>query len=156
MTDQPTMPEVVNTEPETIAVLRETVPMNALPEFFARAYQTVERVVREEGLQPVGPAYAVYYGTPGDTVDVAAGFPAAATFVPRDGVHQVTIPGGRAVRLLHLGSYDGLAAAYDRLMVWIRGAEVGELADYMLEKYLTLPGTDPDATATLIVWPIQE
>ncbi|MET1034537.1 MAG: GyrI-like domain-containing protein [Arthrobacter sp.] len=73
------------------------------------------------------------------------------------GVTAVTLPGGRAARILHTGSYDGLADTHRRLLRWLgdQGAAPGPV---MWESYLTepLPGGDQDGTKTLVTWPLAE
>ncbi|CAN5160062.1 hypothetical protein BH11ACT4_BH11ACT4_07320 [soil metagenome] len=93
---------------------------------------------------------------PTDTVDVGAGFPSATLPAPADGVTGEMLPGGRAVQVLHQGSYDTLHETYDRLMPWLaeQGLTPGPV---MWESYLNEPQPEsPDATRTLIVWPLAE
>ena len=81
-------PEIKSTqlEEQPTAVLRETVPMNALKEFFGRAYQAVMAAAEQQQVQLAGPPFALYHGMPTDVVDVEAGFPVAAPF-PWPGDH---------------------------------------------------------------------
>jgi AraC family transcriptional regulator len=41
------------------AVMRETVPMNALPEFFGRAFGAVMAAVQNQGVQVAGPPFGL-------------------------------------------------------------------------------------------------
>lgn len=148
-------PTIVTLEPTEAAVLRETVAMDALPEFFDRAYHAVADALERQGVGIAGPPVGVYHGMPSETVDVAAGFPTERAAADSDGVTAVTLPGGRAAQVLHTGSYDGLADAYRRLLRWLgdQGAAPGPV---VWESYLTepLPGGDRDGTKTLITWPL--
>ena len=64
---------------------------------------------------PIGPGFAVYLGDPQVTFDLVIGFPIAGR-VSLDGVDQGEFPSGRALVLSHIGGYDGLGAAWGRLM----------------------------------------
>lgn len=147
-------PEIVTLEPRQVALLRETVRMDALGDYFGRAFSAAAQVAGAQGVQIVGPPLGVYFGMPSETVDVGAGFPTDRPFTPDGGVAPFTLPGGRAAQVLHVGSYDAMQDTYGRLMAWF-GAEGLTGGQVMWEEYLTEPDpAAPDATRTLIVWPL--
>lgn len=147
-------PELVELAPQTFALLREVVRMDALPAFFDRAFHAVARVLGAQGVAFAGPPVGVYFGMPTDTVDVGVGFPTDRPVVDADGVTGFAAPGGRAVQVLHVGTYDAMQATYDRLMAWV-AAEQLVPGPLMWETYLTEPDpAAPEATRTLIVWPL--
>lgn len=154
MTAQPI--EIVTLEPVTVAALRESVPMAEMTQFFDRAFHAVAEAVGRQGVPFAGPPVGVYFGTPTDTVDVAAGFPLAGPFEPTGDVTTLTLPAGRAAQVVHVGSYDTMVGTYDRIAAWVReqGLDVDEL---MWETYLTepTPDGDPSAMRTLITWPLR-
>jgi effector-binding domain-containing protein len=149
-------PELITLEPTTVAAVRETVPMSELTGFFDRAFHTVMEAVQEQGVAVTGPPFAMYYGMPGESVDVAAGFPTAGPVSGADGVSTSALPGGRVVQLLHVGSYDSLEQAYGRIMGWME--EHGHRpAEVMWESYLNEPSADaPEESQTLITWPLAD
>jgi effector-binding domain-containing protein len=148
-------PHLVTLEPTTVAVVRETVPMSELTAFFDRVFTAVMAAVEAQGLTITGPPVAVYHGVPDGSVDVAAGFPTSAPVAPAEGgVVASALPCGRAAQLLHVGSYDSLAQAYERITAWLGEQELTP-ADIMWESYLNEPDPDdPDASETLITWPM--
>jgi len=150
-----TEPHVVTLDPVTAAVVRETVPMGELTAYFDRAFRVVMEVAAAEDVAVTGPPFAVYHGMPGQSVDVSGGFPTAGPIHPDRGVTAMTLPGGRAVQLLHAGSYDTLEESYGRLMTWMEHRGL-ERAPLMWETYLTepTPDGDPADNRTLITWPI--
>jgi len=93
---------------------------------------------------------------PGETVEVAAGFPVSGPIDPTGAVTALELPGGRAVTGIHVGSYDGLAQTYQDLVAWVQaqGLAVGTR---MWESYLTDPAAEPDPATwrTQITWPLQ-
>lgn len=149
-------PEIVTLEPVTVALLRETVRMDDLTDYYDRAFHAVADAAEAQGVALAGPPVGVYFGMPTETVDVGAGFPTDVPVTPDAGVTPETLPGGPAVRVLHVGTYDAMAATYERLLGWlaVQGLKPGPL---MWEVYLTEPDPDaPEASQTLIVWPMAE
>jgi effector-binding domain-containing protein len=153
MTD--TEPELVPLEPTTVALVRETVRMDALRDFYDRAYGRVMQVIQQQDLAPAGPALGVYFSMPTDTVDVGAGFPTSDEVTPVDGVSALVLPGGRAVRIEHHGSYDSLPATYEQLVTWVQEGR-HPMGDLLWESYVTepTPEADPESMVTVITWPL--
>jgi effector-binding domain-containing protein len=137
------------------AVVRGTVPTDELPALFDRAFPEVVRVVEAQGLSLAGPPFGYYPRMPGATVDVAAGFPVSAPVRAEGEVSPLTLPGGRAITGVHVGSYESMEATYRELTEWA-AAEHLQLAEHMWESYLTDPSAEPDPASwrTLITWPI--
>lgn len=75
MNDTGPGPRRIHTTEQPVAAIRERVPMTSLTEFFGRAFGAVMAATQKQGVFPTGPPFARYYGVPGDTVDVEAGFP---------------------------------------------------------------------------------
>lgn len=147
-------PTVVSHEPQDCAVIRERVAMGDLTSFFARAFELSASAAAGQGRRIVGPPLAVYFGMPGETIDVAAGFPVDAAITADGSVAPHTLPGGRAVEALHVGPYDTLAQTYERMAEWMQAHSVTP-ADVMWESYLNEPREDdPGSAQTLITWPI--
>ncbi len=166
-----TTPDITTThvQEQPTASVREKVPMNAITEFFGRAFTSVMAAVEQQGLQPAGPPFGMYRGVPTDMIDVEAGFPLAAPLtgtngdsagVRIDGGHgesQVAggvLPAGPAYEALHVGPYDTLRQTYEAIMARMQadGATPGEA---MWEFYLTDPDAEPDPGKwqTRIIWP---
>lgn len=147
--------KVVALEAVTVAVRRETVEMAKIRDYFDSAYQDVAAAIGQQDAGFAGPALAVYRGMPGDTVDVAAGFPTQRPVEPGNGIAAEQLPAGLAARHIHRGSYEGLADAYGTLLGWMERHDhtPGEL---YWEVYVTEPTPDarPDDMVTEIVWPL--
>lgn len=150
-------PSLVTLEPVVVAAVREAVPMGKLPAFFARAFHAAMEAARAQGVAVVGPPLGVYFGMPTETVDVAAGFPTAGPVAADEsGVAPVTLPGGRAAQVLHVGSYDSMEQTYGRLVSWLgeQGLAPGSV---MWETYLSEATPEaPESMQTLITWPLAE
>lgn len=154
-----TIPDIKSTElqEQPTAMLRETVPMNALREFFDRAYKAVMAAVQQQNVQLAGPPFALYRGMPTDVVDVEAGFPLAAPYPggAEGGVSAGVLPAGPALQAMHVGPYDSLPETYSAVMARMR-AEGLTPGDAMWEYYLSDPAAEPDPAVwkTLVVWPV--
>lgn len=152
--------ETTRTElpPATIAAVRATVPMSGLAEFYDTAYTQVSRVASREGWAVTGPAFGWYHGMPTDTVDIAAGFGVTGVEVgtTAGGVEVLEIPGGPALVLIHVGTYDRLADAWGRLEEDRATLDVEGRGDFW-EEYVTdpEPGVDAEANLTRIVLPLR-
>ncbi len=146
--------ELIEVPSETVAVVRSVVPMDGLTAFFGEAYGRVAGAVPAAGGSVAGPPFGWYHGMPGDTVDVAAGYPVAGdVHEPDGGVHVVERPGGQALVAVLAGSYDGLGAAWGELGrdAAVRGVQ---LRGDVWEEYLTEPHGDPSGWRTRLVMPL--
>jgi effector-binding domain-containing protein len=146
--------EVAERAETLTAGVRRKVPMDELTEFFSHAFSETMRVLTTQGLHPSGPPFGKYYGMPGATVDVEAGFPVTAPVKTDGEVAPGTLPGGHVVEAVHVGPYDTMALTYADIEQFFaaRGWTPGEV---MWESYLTDPGAEPDPETwrTLISWP---
>jgi effector-binding domain-containing protein len=150
-----TEPGMVHIAEQRTAVLRESVPMAALTEFFGRAFTAVAAETEAQNVQLVGPPFALYRGVPGQTIDVEAGFPIAGSLAGNGNVVTSTLPEADAFEALHTGPYDTLNRTYGALQEQIKAAGRTPL-DTMWEYYLNGPSSevDPLKWQTRIVWPV--
>jgi len=148
--------EVIEIEPQPAAVVRAELPTAELPSLFDRAFGAVMQVVAEQGLAITGPPFGYYPRMPGDTVAVAAGFPTSGPITASGEVTPLELPGGRAVRGVHLGPYDGLGQTYGELMAWAQAQGLQLVEAGMWEAYVTDPSAEPDPSTwrTEITWPL--
>lgn len=150
------MPEIVQTVRVEAAAVRGTMPTTELTGFFDRSFTTIATVLAEQGRSVTGPAYARYFGIPGDTVDVEVGFPVDKPVSRSGEVYPTALPAAQVARTVHEGSYDRLSDSWRALWEWIvsRGLEA---ADEMWEVYTSEPGPDVDPTTlrTDLSWPLR-
>lgn len=146
-------PAVVELSEATTAVVREVVDMTELPQFFDRAFTTIVPVLTEQGVSIVGAAFARYHGVPTTSADLEVGFPTDRPVQPTGDVVAGSLPGGRAARVIHHGSYDRLGESWQRLQSWLE--QHGHTAGVDIwEVYLTepTPETDPATLRTELNW----
>jgi effector-binding domain-containing protein len=148
-------PALVHCTEQPTAVIREKVAMNALTEFFGRAFGTVVEEAQRQNVQLAGPPFALYRGMPADTVDVEAGFPIAGSLSDAGTVVTGTLPETDACEAVHTGPYDTLGETYAAVQDHIRAAGKNP-SGAMWEFYLNGPSTEPDPLKwqTRVVWPL--
>lgn len=150
--------ERVELAPARLIGVHEVVATAELTEFFGRAFHAAAAGMARHGLDPGGPAVALYAGPVTDEVDVTAGFlaPDPGRHYGHDGgLTEVLLPEGPAVVTVHTGPYDALATTYGELERWM-GEQGLTPRDVMWEEYLDGPDSEPDPSRwrTRIVYPV--
>jgi effector-binding domain-containing protein len=144
---------VVDLTPQPTAVVRDTVLMSKLTDFFGRAFSAVGSVLGSQGVPFAGAPFALYLSMPTETIELEAGFPVGAPFTPSGEVISSALPGGRAVATMHVGPYDTMHETYDAMLAWMKGRGMVPGAA-MWEVYLSDPQKEPDPVKwqTMIYW----
>jgi effector-binding domain-containing protein len=150
-------PELLSLDPATTAVIRGTVPAAGLRDFFDNSFHTLAQVLGAQRVSVRSPAFALFRGVPTDTFDLETGFVTDRPVRPEDGVVAGSLPGGRAVRLTHFGSFDGLGSSWERLHSWMR-AQGLSAGPQRWELYVTRPSPemDPRDLRTDLTWPLAD
>jgi effector-binding domain-containing protein len=144
--------ELVELEPQPALVVRGHVPIGGIPEFIGGAFGDVMAAMGQAGVSPAGPPFGRYLVTP-DGFDVEAGFPVEHAVEPSGRVESSMLPGGTAARTMHVGGYDGVAAAYEAVSSWLY-KEGYAAAGAPWESYLD--GPDVPEPRTLVVAPCRK
>lgn len=110
--------ELVDLQEQPAAVVRGSVAGEDLPEFLGKAFGEVMGALTEQGNIPAGPPFGRY--RPTETgFDVEAGFPCKVPVTASGRVEPTVLPGTRATRVLHVGSYARVAEAYVAAESWM-------------------------------------
>jgi len=139
LTPEPALAPTRATLPSDLPVVQlrhRGVTLDRLPALFDAGYAVLAR------LGPIGPGFAIYDGEVTATFDLTIGFPVAGPpqAVPAD-VEYASFPAGEALLLSHLGPYDTLPAAWDRL------ATAAAEQDLRITRAVEVYVSDPTATA---------
>jgi effector-binding domain-containing protein len=111
--------ELVDLQAQPAAVVRGYQVMESeIPAFLGASFAEVLGILADQGLAPAGHPFARYALADGG-FDVEAGFPATRPVRPAGRVDGCELPGGQAARVLHQGSYSGVAAAYQAVSEWV-------------------------------------
>ena len=146
--------ERVTLEPRVIVGLRQRVTVEELSGFFARAIPAVAGELARAGTRPAGPPVTVYRNEEAGHFEVTVGFPVAEASASIDALVCEVLPGGPAVRALHVGSYETLSQTYAGLSHWFNQRRLWP-PDMMWEEYLAGPGSVGESEyRTRIVYPL--
>jgi effector-binding domain-containing protein len=147
--------ERVTLEPRVIAGLRQRVSLDELSAFFARAIPAVAGELARTGSRPAGPPITVYRHEEALHFDVTVGFPVAEAPASTAALVCEVLPGGPAVRAVHVGSYETLSQTYTELSRWFAERKL-PTPDLMWEEYLAGPGSVGESEyRTRIVYPLR-
>ena len=122
--------------------IRATQAVADLPQFIGRAYGSIMQYLTEIGQAPTGTPFVAYYNLDMQHLDVEAGFPVAKALPERGEIKASSIPGGKFLTTLHIGSYESAEAAYNALTEWAKQNGV-EPTGVSYEYYLNDPRQDP-------------
>lgn len=149
-------PEIVEVPETTTAAVRGTVAMSDLANFFDSSFGVLSEALSKQGVTPTGAAYALYRGIPDESATLEVGFPVDRVIEPDGSAEAGSLPGGRVVRTVHAGSFDGLGDAWQQLGTWIGEHGLTPSDDYW-EVYLTEPSPemDPADLRTELNWPLR-
>lgn len=150
-------PQITSVDAEQLALIRATVPFDALRGFYDDAFGKLPAAIASSGLAITGPPRGLTFGLPTDTIDVGVGFPVDGVVEVTDDVAPFQTPGGRAVTYDHRGNYDYLSDVYAELFAWIADHSLVR-GDVVWEIYLTqpTPDADPEDMITQIVVPVSD
>lgn len=145
-------PEFVELLERPAAVVTIEGRVDEFPRLLGDAFGVTAQAIGASGAVVAGHPFVRYHGF-GERIQAEAGFPFAGTLRPTERVHQIVLPGGRAVRAVHVGSYDQIGAAWERVNAWLGEHElVGNGAPW--EAYLTGPD-EPGPPITEILFPVR-
>ena len=158
----PQAPAVIDAPEQVTAAVRvEGFPAAQLPQLFDAVFTRLFPALGQAGVQPVGPALALYTRVPGETVDREVGIPVDRVLEGTAdlGALQLetgeefalvaqssALPGGRIATAAHLGGYDGLGEAWQTFMGAL-AAQGTPPGTQFWEVYTTEPSPDMDPAA---------
>ena len=135
------------------AVVSGVVAMAEIADFFDRSFSELTTTLAEQGRTATGAAFARYKGLPGETADLEVGFATDQTVTHQGNVQPSSLPSCRVATTVHVGGYDQLGMAWERLGAWIREQGLTPRDD-LWEVYVTKPNPhmDPADLRTELFW----
>ena len=140
--------EQVELAPQGTAVLRGIVRPAGIPAFLGHAFSVVAEGAGACGAQLTGPPFARYTMGPG-TFAITAGSPVDRALPQQSGVESGELPGGRALRILHVGAYEVVGAAYQAGESWLAAHHKAHQGDPW-ECYLDEPEVEHPRTVVYV------
>lgn len=111
--------QFVDLQAQPAAMVRGLVSYEAIADFLGPAFGEVINVLDTQGLHPTGAPFGRYRPADGNGWEVEAGFPCSADVRAEGRVEPSLLPGGRAARTMHVGSYADVGAAYEAALSWL-------------------------------------
>lgn len=146
---------LVELQPRRALTVRRKMPQSGLGAFFMELFPKLRRSIVAQGATPSGPPFARYYNSDPAAFDTEAGLPFTGTVTATDGARVTVLPGGRAAKTVHIGSYETLSKEYRRIEAWCEehGYRVGEGP---WESYVDDAATTPhDRMRAEVFWPLK-
>lgn len=144
-------PEVIDLSAGPALSIRAQVPLSGLPTFFGPAFA---ELVACAGDQIAGAPFARYHAFDPASIDLEAVIP-VKTEVPVSGrVQAITLEGGPAVQVRHVGTYEDLGATYLSIERWLEDHHAGR-KDFVREVYMTEPTVPAAEHVTIVIQPLQ-
>lgn len=141
--------ETTEVEPVTIAYVSGTSSQESadIGQAFAAAYGQVGAFIGQHGLAPAGQPISINKTWDESGYAFDAGIPIASApeaEVPEGSTVQVTQTyGGKVLRVVHTGAYDGLPATYEKIEAYL-AAHGLEATGHSWDEWVSDPGNTPE------------
>ena len=101
------------------------------------AFRTVHAYLEKKGLKPAGPAMTIYTAMDDMTFNFQAAVPVAEPpqGPPQDNISIGTSPGGKALKFVHRGSFEGLTTTYDAISHYVEEKQLSS-KELLIEEYV--------------------
>jgi effector-binding domain-containing protein len=136
-------PTIVDAKGQPAAVIALRIPRAEIQKVMGPAIGEVMAAVSSQGIGPVGAVFSNHFKMSPDVFDFEVGVPVRSGVKPVGRVKAGKLPGGRALRAIYSGPYEGLGAAWGEFCGWVkeRGHKTGP---GLWECYLAGPESGPD------------
>ncbi len=130
---------------KTYAMIRQTVVMKDIPDFFTANFGLIYGTVTKQGGQPVGAPCGIYFSWDEKTqsTDMAAAVPIAKKKEFGQGIEILVLPKTKAYQIDYYGPYEKSMLAYLAFEKYCKENGLVQKS-FMIEEYLTDPSSEPD------------
>lgn len=135
---------------QQLVSLTESLPQEQVAGFLGRAYPALYAALSTAGLTSAGPPIA-RYRVDAEAFHVTAGVPFVGDLAPSPPTQIESLPAGLVAHTVHVGSYEGLPAAFHAVMEWV-AAHGYQIAADPWERYLD--GPDVADPRTQVCFPV--
>ncbi len=138
-----TVPEITETQARIAAIIHLTIPRDQIRKEMPAAIHEIVKTLADQGLAPAGPLFAHHLTTAADRFDFEVGFPVSTSVQAAGRVKAGELPGGRIVRAIFCGAYEGLFGAWREFGEWAKREGHTGRGD-IWEIYVAGPESSPD------------
>jgi effector-binding domain-containing protein len=136
------VPELTELASRPALTIRTRTRVGDIPSLFGKGYNAISQMLKEQGKQPAGAPFALYYNMDMNDLEVEFGFPVDEPLVGSGSITVSSTPSGKAVATLYIGPYDEVEPAYDFLMKWCTDNNL-MMSGKAYEIYLNDPSETP-------------
>jgi effector-binding domain-containing protein len=136
-------PEIIETKAQHTAVIHLTIPRSEMMHVFGPAVQELVAALTAQGMPPAGSAFAHHLKMGPGTFDFELGFTTPSPVTPSGRVKPGHWPAQKTVHAVYAGPYEGLPAAWDAFMGWMKANDVAPAPD-LWEHYAVGPHSSPN------------
>jgi effector-binding domain-containing protein len=136
-------PHLTQAEEQPAAVIHFTIPRSEIQAVMGPGFQELIATVTAQGIGPAGAFFSHHFTMYPDKFDFELGVPVNRPVAPSGRVKPGIRPGGLVARTVYRGKYEGLHAAWEEFMEWIKAGGHGRATD-LWEVYVKGPESSPD------------
>jgi effector-binding domain-containing protein len=136
-------PQIIETKPQLTAVIHLTVPREQMQSVMGPGLSELRSALAAQGITPTGPWFTHHYKITPEIFDFEIGVPVDVTIAASGRVKAGQLPATQVARAVYRGPYQGLPAAWNELMEWIKTNGHKHAAD-LWEVYAIGPDADQD------------
>jgi effector-binding domain-containing protein len=121
------------------------------------AFKSLNEYLDKQGIKPTGPAMTIYTQTDDAGFSFKAALPIAAApkDPPKGDIAVGPAPSGKALKFVHRGSYDAMAATYEAITNYLDEKQL-EARDLFIEEYVSnLLTADEDNLVVNVFVPVK-
>ncbi len=138
-------PQIVTTQPLTIAKLYAKIPTSAIRQEMGKLIQELIQSVRAQNVEITGPWFTHHFQRPAEFFDFEVCIPVASEVKANGRMEPGVWPAMKAVRTIYHGGYEGLPSAWGEFVAWTKSNDVN-ITEEIWERYLINPDSEKDSS----------
>jgi effector-binding domain-containing protein len=146
--------EITDQAAQPILTIRTRTSIQDIAQALGQAYGEIFGYLGEQGVQPAGMPFTMYYNMDMSDLDIEIGVAVERPVPEKSAMRLGELPAGKIAACLYTGPYSDCGPAYEELQRFVQ--EQGyEAAGVAIEYYFSGPDVPPEETQTRIVFPLK-
>lgn len=130
-----------------LGIAHEKAKSGEMSKIFEVGYEKTKTFIGENSITPTGPVVGVYwdFNMQANEMTAMPGYEVTVDLKIADdsGFTLISLPEGEYLMHEHVGSYDGISGAHDKMMEHVMKNNLN-MGKYSIEVYVTDPMSEPD------------